>query len=340
MTRLALLIQTTAALVATTTLKPQVAAMDAASRRHVDLVRDAATHQVNDKGLLWLDHINIVVGDREEAERFYFEEGLGCYRDPAKPGGPGTSGTMWANLGHQQFHLAQEEDDDPRQVIRGSVGLCLPDASAAANRLEQQGLRVEHHEPSRFSVKCPVGNTFHCYQVAKDPPSDGIGKRPKMVNLHKGDGYAGDALSVRNGPGIRYVQFLVDDAEQAAKAYVDEFGGRITTHEALTSVSCGLGPAHLIFQSAEPDAKADKRQEGVHLCVYVDAFAERYARLRKSARVFTNPRFAHLDSCDSLAEAQASRTFRFAFPALPFVEHETRALSHAQFLKRVKYEAR
>ena len=41
---------------------------------------------------------------------------------------------------------------------------------------------------------------------------------------------------------------------------------------------------------------------------------------------------------DSLDEALASRTFRFAFPAVPFVEHETRALSHAQFLKRVKYE--
>ena len=54
--------------------------------------------------------------------------------------------------------------------------------------------------------------------------------------------------------------------------------------------------------------------------------------------MFTNPRFNHLDTCDSLEEALASRTFRFAFPAVPFVEHETRALSHAQFLKRVKYE--
>ena len=35
-----------------------------------------------------------------------------------------------------------------------------------------------------------------------------------MVNLHKGDGYNGDAFSVRNGPGIRYVQFLVEDAQK------------------------------------------------------------------------------------------------------------------------------
>ena len=44
--------------------------------------------------------------------------------------------------------------------------------------------------------------------------------------------------------------------------------------------------------------------------------------------MFTNPRFKHLDTCDSLEEALASRTFRFAFDAVPFVEHETRALSH------------
>ena len=73
---------------------------------------------------------------------------------------------------------------------------------------------------------------------------------------------------------------------------------------------------------------------------YVDAFADRYARLRETARVFTNPRFAHLDTCDTAEEALASRTFRFAFPGVPNLEHETRALSHVQFLKNVAYEAR
>ena len=320
----------------TATMRPPVT-LNAASQRNAELARQAATKQANDKGLLWLEHINIVVGDREEAERFYFEEGLGCFRDPAKPGGPGTSGTMWANLGNQQFHLAQEEDDDPRQVVRGSIGLCLPDAEKAASRLEKF-CAVERHDATRFTVTCPVGNTFHCYQVAKDPPTEGIGKRPKMVNLHKGDGYAGDAFSVRNGPGIRYVQFLVEDAQKAAQSYVNEFGGGVTEKDDVTCVAAGLGPVHLIFESAEPDPDADARQDGVHLCVYVDAFSERYERLSSTARMFTNPRFNHLDTCDSLDEALASRTFRFAFPAVPFVEHETRALSHAQFLKRVKYE--
>ena len=158
-----------------------------------------------------------------------------------------------------------------------------------------------------------------------------------MVNLHKGDGYNGDALGVRNGPGIRYVQFLVEDAQKAAQAYVDEFGGCITEDDGLTCVSAGLGPVHLIFESAEPDAVADEKQDGVHLCVYVDSFSERYERLQKAARMFTNPRFKHLDTCDSLEEALASRTFRFAFPAVPFVEHDARAVARPGS-PRIKYE--
>ena len=76
----------------TATMRPPVT-LNAASERNALLVREAATKQANDKGLLWLEHINIVVGDRQEAERFYFE-GLGCYRDPAKPGGADSAWEM------------------------------------------------------------------------------------------------------------------------------------------------------------------------------------------------------------------------------------------------------
>ncbi|KAH8065477.1 hypothetical protein JL721_8231 [Aureococcus anophagefferens] len=129
---------------------------------------------------------------------------------------------MWANLGSQQFHLAEQADDDPPQAVRvrGALGLALPDVAAAAARLQRLEARgacgpVEIHDADRFTA------------------------------------------------------------------------------------------------------------------------TERYERLR--AHCFTNQRFKHLDTCDTLAEARASRTFRFAFPALPNVEHETRALSHEQFLKRVHY---
>ena len=120
--------------------------------------------------------MNIVVGDRELAERFYFEEGLGCTRDPAKPGGPGTSGTMWANLGHQQFHLAAEADDDPRQVVNGAIGLCLPDVAHAADRLkvlaaEIDGVTVQVHDAQRFTATCQSRRPFDSKSALVSPLS-------------------------------------------------------------------------------------------------------------------------------------------------------------------------
>ena len=137
-----------------------------------------------------------------------------------------------------------------------------------------------------------------------------------MVNLHKGDGYAGDAFSVRNGPGIRYVQFLVDDAQKAAQSRVDEFGGRITEDDGLTCVSAGLGPVHLIFESAEPDAVADEKQDGVHLCVYVDAFSEHMNGSRRPLKDVHEPAVQAPGQKSTRSRGRpAPRTFRFsAFP--------------------------
>ena len=67
---------------------------------------------------------------------------------------------------------------------------------------------------------------------------------------------------------------------------------------------------------------------------------------------WTNPRFVHLDTCDTWEQASASRQFRFlaicdpdqpqddsgAAPLLE-LEHETRACRHFQFMKPVEYRA-
>jgi len=325
------------------TMAPARTVLDAASLRNAALARAAGAAGGYDAGLLWLEHVNIVVGDRSAAERFYFEDGLGCGRDPAKPGGEGTSGTMWANLGRQQFHLAEEAADDPRQVVRGAIGLCLPDCAAAAARLaalpKEDGVAVAVHAPDRFTATCPTGNVFHCYEAGGAAPAPDGGYPTKMAALHRADdGYGGSSLAVGGGPGIRYLHFLVDDGFAAAHAYADEFGTPVTGGDGACAAPCGLGPVHLLFETAPPDAVAAERQEGVHLCVYVDDFATRYDRLRP--HVFTNPRFKHLDTCDTLDEARASRTFRFAFPEVPNLEHETRDLTHVQFLKQIHYEPR
>jgi len=302
------------------------------SRALAKVVSQAATEGRGETrgGLLWLEHLNIVVGDRAVAERFYFEKGLGCTRDPSRHP---TKGTMWANLGSQQFHLAEEAADDPPQAIRGAVGLALPDLDAAHARLEalaEDGVEVLRHDATRMSVSCPWGNLFHCYAVEQpeSPPAD----VPKMVAMH-----AGTRFDVRGGPGIRYLLVRCADAHAVADAYEAGLGNlALRPRDDLALVAAGLGPVHFVFQTAPDDPDADAKMRGVHACVYVNDFASYYDALRDF--VFTNPRFRHLDTCDTLEEALASRTFRFAFPAAPALEHETRSLLHANFLKPLKYD--
>mmetsp|Transcript_28865 Transcript_28865/g.93039 ORF Transcript_28865/g.93039 Transcript_28865/m.93039 type:complete len:357 (+) Transcript_28865:27-1097(+) len=299
-------------------------------------------------GILWLEHLNIVIGDRALAEKFYFEEGLGLTRDPSKPGGD-TPGTMWANLGWQQIHLAPESDDLPPRAARGAVGLVLPKASEAFDRLERLGVDPERHGSSAFTVTCPTsGNVFHCYDVDDYEPSTTLddekddeddqrkkaGAPPrsttKMAEIHrKGDG----RLDVRGGPGIRYVYVRCGDATTVAMNYAQLLGQRVDFDDGLATVDLGVGPVHLLLESTPDD---DDVENGFHACVYVDNFAKRYRDLHEF--VFTNPRFKHLDTCDTLDEALQSRTFRFKFPDAKNLEHETRAVSHFSFLKHIAYD--
>ena len=78
--------------------------------------------------------------------------------------------------------------------------------------------------------------------------------------------------------------------------------------------------------------------------MYIDGFKRAYERLKELGLIWTNPRFVHLDTCDTYEEAAASRQFRFKTiidldtkePLLE-LEHETRAARHCQFFKPVHY---
>ena len=281
-------------------------------------------------GILWLEHVNLVIGDRQTAETFYFEEGLGLTRDPAKPGGD-QPGTMWANLGWQQLHLAPESPDDPPQAVRGAIGLVLPRARDAYERLSKKNFNTELHSDDCFTVRCPWGNIFHCYDL-NFKVDDGLAEgTTKMAKIHRDDG----RLTVRGGPGIRYLYIRCRDANSLANDYQTHLGQATHSGGDLAVIDAGVGPVHFIFESAPDDDVAENLMTGVHACVYVDSFATRYRQLENF--VFTNPRFRHLDTCDTLDDALASRTFRFAFPDAPYLEHETRSLSHLSFLKHIEY---
>src|SRR5918997_1051330 len=79
--------------------------------------------------VLALEHVNVRVPDGELAALFYVS-GLGLTRDPYMDFG---GANMWVNVGSQQFHLPKGE----AQVLRGTIGLVVPDLEQLAARLDR-----------------------------------------------------------------------------------------------------------------------------------------------------------------------------------------------------------
>ena len=73
--------------------------------------------------------------------------------------------TMWINVGRSQFHLPMNKS----QVLRGHVGVVLPDREALMRRLTQvrkhlDGTRFNFREHDAFvEVTCPWGNRIRCH---------------------------------------------------------------------------------------------------------------------------------------------------------------------------------
>ncbi|MDB5314360.1 MAG: hypothetical protein JWO26_2166 [Rhodospirillales bacterium] len=108
-----------------------------------------------------LQHVNLQVPDQLLATAFYISA-LGLTRDPYLMTG---IDNMWANAGVSQFHLPT----GPAQVLRGTVGLVLPDRGQLLHRLERarrslDGTRFAFQEADdHVAVTCPWGNRVRCH---------------------------------------------------------------------------------------------------------------------------------------------------------------------------------
>ena len=76
--------------------------------------------------ILAMEHVNVTVPDQAMATMFYIN-GLGFTREPYIDFGPAN---VWVNVGRQQFHLPTSKP----QVLRGHVGVVVPDRSALNER--------------------------------------------------------------------------------------------------------------------------------------------------------------------------------------------------------------
>src|SRR6202166_5165154 len=91
---------------------------------HMDKNFDRAAEDLGN--IVALEHVNVTVPDQQLATLFYVV-GLGLTRDPYLM----TSVTnMWVNIGRSQFHLPGNQP----QVVRGHVGIVVPDREALLNR--------------------------------------------------------------------------------------------------------------------------------------------------------------------------------------------------------------
>ena len=195
-----------------------------------------------------------------------------------------------------------------------------------------------------LTVTCPFGNTFHVYELTAPPPADE--SLPVLAQRHAG---WDDGMAVRGKPGIRFmhVRVPVGAASRIGDFYADRLNcARI---EVDGGIAVAVGPGvHLVFTDDGVTEAEMARMSGLHIAIYIDRFRRTYEDLKARGLIWTNPRFARLDTCDTWAEAERCRQFRFRHivdpeaaegaPPLLELEHETRAVRHFQFYKDVPFD--
>ena len=206
---------------------------------------DRASQDVGN--IVALEHVNVRVPDQQLATLFYVV-GLGLTRDPYLM--PGLD-NMWVNVGQQQFHLPTGAP----QVLRGLVGLVLPDLEELPGRLalikpQLQGTKFDYAIADKHvRVVSPWGNVIRCH--APSPPFADVGLGMPYVELMVAPGTAaGIARFYRVALGAR-------------AAVEGNGGGRVAR--------VTVGPQQeLIFRETEEGLPA---YDGHHIQVYIASFS-------------------------------------------------------------------
>ena len=125
-------------------------------------VKPAFNRTTQDIGnIVEFGHVNIRVPDQQLAIIFYVM-GLGLTRDPYLRVGVDNA---WINVGTCQFHVPT----GPAQVLRGVVGLVLPDLDALVARLSSVAPRLKGTQfafvrtADCMEVTCPWGNRLRIH---------------------------------------------------------------------------------------------------------------------------------------------------------------------------------
>jgi hypothetical protein len=258
---------------------------------------DRASQDVGN--IVALEHVNVRVPDQQLATLFYVV-GLGLTRDPYLM--PGLD-NMWINIGQQQFHLPT----GPPQVVRGHVGLVIPDFEAlparlAAVRSGLAGTRFDYAvEDKHLRVVSPWGNVIRCH-----PPGPAFGD----MTL-----------------GLPYVEFPVPvgAAEGIARFYRAAVSAPATVgrNGAGTEARVTVGPRQeLVFRETAAPLPA---YDGHHLQIYLANFSGPHRWLAERGLVTEeSSRFQY--RFQDLVDPETGRV-------LFTIEHEVRSLRSPLYLR-------
>jgi hypothetical protein len=244
-----------------------------------------------------LEHVNTRIPDQRLSTLFHVT-GLGFTRDPYLMT---STDNMWINIGRNQFHLPTGGP----QVLRGRIGIVVPDIAALARRLAKMrepldGTRFAFSEGDGFiDAVSPWGNRLRCHA-----PDSRFGR----VNL-----------------GVPYVEFDVppNGAAGIARFYREVLG---TPAQALDDnegrrarVRIGKDQ-ELLFRETD---EAIPPYDGHHIQVYIADFSGPYERLKRRGLIMEESdrhqyRFKDIVDLDSGA-------------VLFTIEHEVRSMRHPLF---------
>ena len=245
-----------------------------------------------------LEHVNVRVPSQQLATAFYVV-GLGLTRDPYLMVG---LDNMWINIGQQQFHLPTGAP----QVVRGRVGLVLPDLDALLARLAEvkgtlAGTAFGYAmEDGAVAVTCPWGNRLRCHAPAAE---------------------FGDMTL-----GMAYVEF---DVPRGSAAGIARFYERVmkaparlaaTGADRMARVRAGRGQ-ELIFREVDRPAEYD----GHHIAIYIADFSgpHRYLAERDLVTEESDP---YQYRFERIVDPDTGET-------LFVVEHEVRSLTHPMYAR-------
>jgi hypothetical protein len=210
--------------------------------------------------IVHLEHFNVIQDDQRLATLFYVV-GLGGTRDPYLF--PGLD-NMWVNFGRTQAHLPSRGPKPKPEVLRGTIGLVVPDLEALKTRLQFVAAELKRFAPAaqtKFAWRekdgaveatCPWGNRVRCHA-----PSAELGR----IDL-----------------GLAYVDF---DVPPGSAEGIAHFYGEVMLAPAKTEGSravVGVGRnQRLVF--TECPAKVPQ-YDGHHIQVYIADFGKPYEWLK------------------------------------------------------------